>query len=89
MMKTISKTRLWRVEIVNRNGYEAPSILIEVHKDVQKLNLRLLDFPNKWSYHLIDLEKRFDDRKGKIGRLKEKDCHLTVFFYMLNLFALI
>jgi len=70
MMKTISKIRLWRVEIVHRNGYEAPSIMMEakkeeVHKDVQKLNLRLLDFPNKWCYHLVDTQKNFNDKKGK------------------------
>jgi hypothetical protein len=69
-MKTESKLRLWRVAIVNRNGYEAPSILVEakkseVHKNVQKLNLRLLDFPKKWSYQLTDLNKEFDSKRGK------------------------
>jgi len=70
MMKTISKIRLWRVEIVHRNGYEAPAIMLEakkdeVHKNVQNLNLRLLDFPNKWYYRLIDTQKTFDEKKGK------------------------
>jgi hypothetical protein len=69
-MKAISKLRLWRVAIVHRNGYEAPSILVEakandVHDEVRKLNLRLLDFPDKWSYHLLDLKKKFDDKRGK------------------------
>lgn len=69
-MKTESKLRLWRVAIVHRNGYEAPSILveakaIEVHKVVQNLNLRLLDFPEKWSYHVIDLKKEFNSKRGK------------------------
>jgi len=69
-MKTEVKMRLWRVAIVHRNGYEAPSILVEaelknVHKEVQKLNLRLLDFPEKWSYQLTDLKKEFDSRRGK------------------------
>ena len=50
-METQSKLRLWRVEIRHRLGYEAPSLLVEaksqdVHKEVQKLNLRLLDFPH-------------------------------------------
>ena len=69
-MKTESKMRLWRVAIVHRNGYEAPSILMEakkseVHKNVQKLNLRLLDFHKKWSYQLTDLNKEFDSKRGK------------------------
>lgn len=69
-METNSKLRLWRVAIVNRNGYEAPSILVEakkddVHNEVRKLNLRLLDFPEKWSYHLTDLKKEFNTKRGK------------------------
>lgn len=69
-MKTESKLRLWRVAIVHRNGYAAPSILMEakmsdVHKNVQKLNLRLLDYPEKWSYHLTDTRKEFDSKRGK------------------------
>ena len=62
--------RLWRVEVVSRYGYQAPSQLIEakkkeVHQEVKKLNLRLLDFPEIWSYNLIDLHKRFDSKRGK------------------------
>lgn len=69
-METKSNLRLWRVAIVHRNGYEAPSLLVEakkqeVHKIVRELNLRLLDFPNKWSYHLTDLRKEFDSKRGK------------------------
>lgn len=69
-MKTISKLRLWRVEIHNRYGYDAPSILVEakkddVHVEVRKLNLRLLDFPEKWSYNLTDLKKEFNTKRGK------------------------
>jgi len=69
-MKTESKLRLWRVAIVHRNGYEAPSLLVEakakeVHKVVQNLNLRLLDFPEKWCYHVIDLKKEFNSKRGK------------------------
>jgi hypothetical protein len=69
-METNSKLRLWRVEIRSIYGYDAPSILVEakladVHKEVRKLNLRLLDFPEKWSYHLTDLKKEFNSKKGK------------------------
>ena len=69
-METNSNLRLWRVAIRHRNGYEAPSILVEakkneVHKIVQNLNLRLLDFPDKWSYHLTDLRKEFDSLRCK------------------------
>jgi len=67
-MKTESQIRLWRVEIIHKNGCQAPSQLIEakkkdVHKEVKKLNLRLLDFPNSWSYHLVDLKKQ--QKNGK------------------------
>jgi len=69
-METNNSIRLWRVLLVHRNGYQAPSQMIEckkseVHTVVRKLNLRLLDFPEKWSYHLIDLKKEFNSRKGK------------------------
>lgn len=69
-MGTIDPIRLWRVEVVHRNGYQAPSILVEakkkdVHTEVRKLNLRLLDFPESWSYHVIDLRKEFNSKRGK------------------------
>lgn len=69
-MKTIDPIRLWRVEVINRNGYQAPAFFIEakkkeVHTEVKKMNLRLLDFPDKWSYRLIDLRKNFDFRRNK------------------------
>lgn len=69
-MQTKAELRLWRVSIVNRYGYEAPSQLVEakikdVHKEVQKLNLRLLEFPEIWSYHLTDLNKELDIKRGK------------------------
>jgi len=69
-MQTIAKLKLWRVSIANRNGYEAPSQLVEaktkdIHKIVQGLHLRLLDFPEKWSYKLTDLNKEFDPYRGK------------------------
>jgi len=71
-MNTNSQLRLWRVAIIHCSKmYKAPSQLVEAktkgdaHKEVQKLNLRLLDFPEKWSYQLIDLEKEFDFKRGK------------------------
>ena len=56
--------------MVSIYGYQAPSQLIEakkkdVHNEVRKLNLRLLDFPKVWSYRLIDLHKEFDSKRGK------------------------
>jgi hypothetical protein len=39
--------------------------LKDVHKVVRKLNLRLLDFPETWSYHLTDLKKEYDSKRGK------------------------
>lgn len=69
-MNTNNSIRLWRAELVNRHGYQAPSQLIEakkseVHQEVRKLHLRLLDFPEVWSYRLIDLHKEFDKKRGK------------------------
>jgi len=55
--------RLWRVDLVHRNGYFAPYQLIEaeslknVHKIIKQKRFRLLDFPNSWSYR-ITLENR-------------------------------
>lgn len=62
--------RLWRVEVVSRYGYQAPSQLIEakkkeVHNVVRGLNLRLLDFPETWCYRLVDLHKEFDSKRCK------------------------
>jgi len=69
-METIDPIRLWRVEVCSRYGYQAPSQLIEakkreVHQLVRKLNIRLLDFPNVWSYKLIDLHRSFNVKRGK------------------------
>lgn len=69
-MKAEAKMRLWRVSIVHRDGYEAPSKLVEaklkdVHEEVRNLEIRLLDFPDKWSYRLTDLKKEFDPKRGK------------------------
>lgn len=68
-METKNLIQLWRVEIVNRKGYEAPSLLIEsktkkdVHIKIKKLNLRLLDFPELWSYRIINLNKKLKNGK--------------------------
>jgi hypothetical protein len=70
MMKTDEPVRLWRVDLVHRNGYHAPSQLVEakqkdVHKEVQKMRLRLMDFPQQWSYHLTELSREFNAKRGK------------------------
>lgn len=67
-METNNLIQLWRVEIVNRKGYEAPSVLVEakkkdVHTEIKKLNLRLLDFPESWSYRVINLHKTLKNGK--------------------------
>jgi hypothetical protein len=69
-MDTHDPIRLWRVEVVSRYGYQAPYQVVEakkkeVHQVVRKLNLRLLNFPDMWSYRLIDLHKEFNVKRGK------------------------
>jgi len=70
-MQTFAKLKLWRVSLVHRNGYQAPSQLVEaktkeeVHKEVKRLNLRLMDFPQSWSYQITDLKKEFNSKRGK------------------------
>lgn len=68
MNKSI-ECQLWRVDLIHRDMYQAPSLFIEVdvnrdeneyknaHKLVMKMNLRLLDFPEKWSFRLIKLDR--------------------------------
>ena len=60
-MKNEQQLRLWRVLWCHRNGYQAPSQLVEgkTKKEVvaQAKTMRLADFPQSWSYHLIDTEK--------------------------------
>lgn len=63
------KSQLWRVDLIHLNGYYAPYQLIEVtpqinqneykitHKMVAGLNLRLLDFPDKWKFTLTKLDE--------------------------------
>ncbi len=67
MKNSNEKYQLWRVDLIHRNGYHAPYQLIEVagsqkgYKDVHKIvigmNLRLLDFPEKWSFRLNKLDR--------------------------------
>jgi hypothetical protein len=69
MKKVDSKCQLWRVDLIHRNGYHAPYQLIEVtprtnrneykeaHNMVKNMNLRLLDFSDKWSFYLTKLDK--------------------------------
>lgn len=69
MMKINQKCQLWRVDLIHLNGYHAPYQLIEVttkpnqseyktaHKMVRKMNLRLLDFPEKWRFTLTKLDR--------------------------------
>lgn len=69
MANTNEKCQLWRVDLIHRNGYHAPYQLIEVapkpnqseyktaHKMVTQMNLRLLDFPEKWRFQLTKLDR--------------------------------
>lgn len=69
MVHIDDRYQLWRVDLIHRNGYQAPYQLIEVqksktksdyrvvHKMVKEMNLRLLDFPHKWSFKLTKLDK--------------------------------
>lgn len=60
-MKNENQVRLWRVFWVHRSGYQAPSQLMEAKnkKDVvsEAKQQRLADFPESWSYHIIDSGK--------------------------------
>lgn len=60
-MKNEQQLRLWRVLWVHRNGYQAPSQLVEAKtkKEVVPVakDCRLADFPESWSYHIIDTGK--------------------------------
>ena len=69
MVNKYENYQLWRVDLIHRNGYHAPYQLIEVnlqtdkngyklaHKIVTNRKLRLLDFPEKWSFSLMQLDK--------------------------------
>ena len=63
-MEKQNEIQLWRVEMIHRNGYQAPALLVEAterkeaHKEVMKMKLRLLEFPNSWSFQLTRLNVR-------------------------------
>ena len=68
MVNTNERYQLWRVDLIHRNGYHAPYQLVEVpntnqneykiaHKMVTQMNLRLLDFPEKWRFTLTKLDR--------------------------------
>ena len=60
-MSNDNKLRLWRAEFVHRNGYAAPYQYVEAkkkeeaHKEVQALNAVFRQWPDKWSYRLVEL----------------------------------
>lgn len=60
-MMTTSQTRLWRVEMVHANGYQAPYKVVEAKKYEEAHALakagmgRLGEFPNIWSFRLKKL----------------------------------
>ena len=62
-MESNNRLRLWRVEWVHRNGYQAPYQIVEakkykeVHKFIMESGSRLLNFPNSWSFVITDLHK--------------------------------
>ena len=69
-MDNFKKYQLWRVDLVHVNGYKAPYKLVEIvvvpnqnnykiaHSRVMGMSLRLLDFPEKWSFRLIKTDKK-------------------------------
>jgi hypothetical protein len=36
-----------------------------VHRLVRAMHLRLMDFPDKWSYHLYVVSETYDAKRGK------------------------
>ena len=61
---------LWRVVLVHRNGYHAPSLTLEakrsnVHRTIKVMPIRLMDFPEKLSYHLYVMSDEYDQKRGK------------------------
>ena len=66
-MSNDNQLRLWRVLWVHRSGYQAPSRVVEAKTKCEVISeakkQRLADFPEQWSYHLIDTGKV--QRRGK------------------------
>lgn len=61
-MQNSNSPRLWRVALVHRKGYLAPHQYVEAkkyreaHKMVLEMKLRLLEFPESWSFRLEELD---------------------------------
>jgi hypothetical protein len=53
--------KLWRVLWIHRSGYQAPSQVVEAEKQKDVVPFakqqRLADFPESWSYHIMDTGK--------------------------------
>lgn len=70
-MKTKHVLRLWRVEWVHRDGYQAPHGFVEAEKREEAVKLqkktkaRLKDFPESWSWKLLATNLIWDGRKNK------------------------
>ena len=60
-MKNDEKLRLWIVLWVHRFGYQAPSQFVEAKTKKEVIPVvktsRLADFPEHWSYHIVDTRK--------------------------------
>jgi len=70
MKQSENPVLLWRVDMVHRNGYLAPSRVLEakksdIHKEVRGMHLRLMDFPEVWSYHLSVISRDYDTNRRK------------------------
>jgi hypothetical protein len=70
MLQTDNSVLLWRVDLVHRNGYLAPSGMLEakrsnVHQEVRNQHYRLMDFPKSWSYHLTVISRDYDAKRRK------------------------
>jgi hypothetical protein len=64
-MISSNQVRLWRVEWVHINGYQAPYQMYECKKRREavqwaKKSSRLADFPNVWSFRLIEIIREKD-----------------------------
>jgi hypothetical protein len=70
MKQSENPVLLWRVDVVHRNGYLAPSRVLEakksdIRKEVLGMHMRLMDFPESWSYHLSVISREYDAKRGK------------------------
>ena len=69
-MKTVKVIRLWRVEWVHRNGYQAPYSYVEAEnrkeaaKLLNQIPSRLKEFPESWSWRLLKTGLIWNSRKN-------------------------